>query len=185
MDGALDRMVIDDQIDLVETLLEERRLHVHHGDPIELIQRLRADFLDLDVQDLAHRHVLWTGDGSEGADRRRDAAPSQHRLERHRGGDGVRIRVVLHQNQNPLGPFEMRTDALDARPLNGALDGGLDHVLAQRSQGDGCGPCGRAVIISHHEHRRVQDGFIDSGHDARELSRPCADDQRSASIFSA
>ncbi len=66
-------------------------------------------------------------------------------------------------------------------PLDGALDGGLDHVLAERGQGDGYRPGRRAVLIAHHEHRRVRDGFGDGGHDARELSRPCAHDQRSAS----
>ena len=71
LDRMLDRMVIDHEVDLAEALLEEGGLHVHHGDAVELVERLGADLLDLDLEDPAHGHVLGPGDRAEGA----DAAP--------------------------------------------------------------------------------------------------------------
>jgi hypothetical protein len=78
-------------------------LHVHHGDAVELVEGLGADLLDLDVEDAAHGHVLGAGDRAEGADGRRGPVAAEQCLERERGGDRVRIGIVLHQDQDVLG----------------------------------------------------------------------------------
>ncbi len=163
--GALDRVVVDDEVDLrevllqVEALLQERRLHVHHGHPVELVEGLGADLLDLDVEDLAHGHVLGARDGAEGAEGGRHPGAAEQRLEGQRRGDGVGIGVVLHQDEDALVGGEVRPDSLGARPLGRPLERGLHDPLRERAPGNGHGAGNDAILVAHHDEGRLRAGL--------------------------
>ena len=102
-------------------------------------------------------------------------------LERERRGDRVGIGIVLHQDQDVLGAFEVRPELLRAAALDGALDGGLDHAIPERGQGDRDRPGKRRpVLVAHHEDGCVGGGLGHGGEHLGVAGGPSPDDHGTA-----
>ena len=51
-------MMIDDEIDQFGRIGQVRRLKIHHGDAIEIVDRVLRDFFDFNLQQLHHRNIF-------------------------------------------------------------------------------------------------------------------------------
>src|SRR5213592_1309319 len=117
------------EVDLAERLLEEARLGVHHRDHVVLVDRVRLDLLDVDVQDAGHRPVLGTRDRAERGDGHRRLGPPEERPKREGRGDRVGVRVVLHHDEHPVGGREVAADPVRPAPCRGARGCPFTHAL--------------------------------------------------------
>ena len=115
------------------------RLDVDGGDAIEVGEVGRAHRLDLDVEQVLHPDVLGPGDVLHGADDRRRLVAPQQGAQRQAAGHGVRIRIVVQQDQDAIRVFEVALVLLDAGAGEGAAEGdgegGADE-LGEREIGD-------------------------------------------------
>jgi hypothetical protein len=91
--AGLLRVVIDDQVDPVDQPAEVVRLHVDHRDPVVLVERLRRDRLDVDVEQVHHPQVLRPGDPLHRADDRRGLGAPQHVAQREAARHRVGVRA--------------------------------------------------------------------------------------------
>src|SRR5712691_6644071 len=182
-DWPLHRVVVDHQIHFVEVLLEERGLHVHHGYPVELVDAPGTDFLDVDLEDLAHGEVLGPGDGAKGTYRGGAAGAPEQNPEGQRRRDGVRVGIVLHEDQDAVRPLEVGTNALGAGPLAGAVHCRLDHPLAEHGERYHGRAWQGTVVVTHHEKWRLGDRRAHSRHDAPEALRPRGNDHRATTAL--
>ena len=135
-------MVVDDQVHLAQRFLEEARLGVDHHDPVVLGECARLDLLDVDVEDPDHRAVFGAGDGAERRDRGGGPGPPQERAHGERGGDGVRIGIVLHHDQHALGGRQVPAD-----PVHPDAQGSTLHRRRQYPVDE--------VRGRHRDHRRA------------------------------
>ena len=119
------RVVVDDQVDPVEQSAEVVRLHVDRRDAIELRQRFRGQRLDLDVEEVGHAQVLRAGDAVEGSDDGRRLRAMQEVAEGEAAGEGVRIGIVVQEDQDAVRVGEVALILLDA----GAGERAAERVL--------------------------------------------------------
>ena len=76
-----------------------------------------------------------------------------------------------------LGAFEVRPELLRAAALDGALDGGLDHAIPERGQGDRDRPGKRRpVLVAHDEDGCVGGGLGHGGQHLGVAGGPSPDD---------
>ncbi len=92
------------------------RLHVDHGDAIEARKLLGADDFHLDIQQVLHPQVLGARGALKGRDHRSLLRAAQHVAQREPAGHGVRVRVVVQQNQHAIRIAEEPLILLDLQP---------------------------------------------------------------------
>jgi hypothetical protein len=115
-------MMIDDQIDPVDEAAEIVRLHVHHRNPVELLQRGLRDLLDGDVEQVRHPEVFRPRHPLDRADDGGRLGAAQHVSQRQAAGHRVRIGIVVEQEElrhrevRDVGKLRMKVfDALGRR----------------------------------------------------------------------
>jgi hypothetical protein len=106
--------MVDDQVHAIDGAAEVVRLHVHHGNPIEVVQLPGGDDLDVDVEQIHHPDVLRPCHPLEGGDDRRLLGPAQDVAEREAAGDRVGVGIVVQQDQDAVGVAEEALVLLDA-----------------------------------------------------------------------
>jgi hypothetical protein len=92
------------------------RLDVHRRDAVETLERLGRDRLNLDVEQVGHPQVLGAGDALNGADDGRRLGAAQQVAQGQAARQGVRIRVVVQQNEDAVRVGEVSLVLLDAGP---------------------------------------------------------------------
>ena len=133
------RVVVDDQVHPVQQPAEVVGLHVDGRDAVELRERFRGQRLDLDVEEVGHAQVLGAGHAAEGSDDGGRLGAVEKIAEREAAGEGVRIGVVVEEDQHPVRVREVALVLLHAgageRAAQRVVQRSLDEV-AQRERGD-------------------------------------------------
>ena len=76
-----------------------RRLHIHQGNAVIVPEPLDRDLLDLDPEELHHDDIFRALDLTERADARRHFIASQERAQGQPTGNGIRVGIMLNENQ--------------------------------------------------------------------------------------
>ena len=105
--AGLLRMMIDDEIDPIDHAAEIVRLHVHHGDPVELLGGFDGNGLHVDVEQVHHPEVLWPRHPLHSANDRRRPRATQNVSKRQAARHGVRVRIVVQHDQDAVGVAEV------------------------------------------------------------------------------
>ena len=132
-------MVIDHQVDVRQQAGEVMRLHVHERDLVELLELLRRQRLDLEVEQLHHAQVFGPGHRLEAADHRGLPRAAQDRTQGEAAGHRVRIRVVVRQDQHAIRVVHVALILLHALARHRAAQFGQQRRprdLGQRQRGD-------------------------------------------------
>ena len=124
-------MMIDDQVDAVDGAAEVVRLHVHHGDAVEVGELRRRDDLDVDVEQVHHPLVLGPGDALQRRDDRRLLGAAQHVAQRQAAGHRVGIRIVVQEDEDAVGVAEEALILLDLEAGEGAAELGEQRPAEQ------------------------------------------------------
>ncbi len=100
-------MVIDDEVGLWQQAGEVVRLDVDQGDAIEPLHLFGREHFDLQVEQLEHPEVFRTADAVETADDGGLSGAAEDVAKREAARDGVRVRVVVEQDQDAVGVREV------------------------------------------------------------------------------
>ena len=114
--------MVDDEVDPIDEAAVVVRLHVDHGDPIELFHRVGGQDFDVDVEQVDHPEVLGTGDALQRAQNRRGLGAAQQVTQREARRQRVRIGIVVEQDQHAIGVVEETLILLDAGAGQGPAD---------------------------------------------------------------
>ena len=128
-------VMVDDQTDAVDRAAEVVRLHVHHRDPIERLDLLQRDDLDVDVEQVHHPLVLRPRHALQRRDDGRLPVAVQHRAERQAAGHRVGIRIVVQEDEHPVGVAEESLILLDAEAGEGAAELGEKRTAEELGEG--------------------------------------------------
>jgi hypothetical protein len=128
-------MVVDDQVHRENprgrVLAEDRRLHVHQGKAIELVEIDGGDGAHLDPESPDHGEILGPLDLTEGDQRRGRRLATEQRSQGVPTGDSVGVRVGLQQNADLLASAQQLADLYD--PVEVAQMGELlIHVVTDQ-----------------------------------------------------
>ena len=115
-------MVIDDEVDFFRRMRKVRRLQIDYGNPVELPDAGIRYFLNFDLQQLHHRDILRARDAAKRAERRRLPVAANHLAQSESAGNGVRIRIVLQQDQHRFGGLKMSPHFFDPAHRLGQTD---------------------------------------------------------------
>ena len=107
------RVMIDHQVDAVEDVPEVVRLHIHGGDPRKAGDHLGRHRLHVNVEDVRHPQVLWARHTLKRAEDRRGLRTPQQVAQGQTAGHGIRIWVVVQQNQDAVGIRQVALVLLD------------------------------------------------------------------------
>ena len=115
-------VMVDHQVDAVDRAAEVVRLHVHHRDPIELLDLLGREDLDVDVEQVHHPLVLRPRDALQRRDDRRLLGCGAGRAQRQAAGHRVGIRIVVQEDEDAVGVAEEALILLNLRRVRERLN---------------------------------------------------------------
>ena len=130
--------MVDHQIRAIEQAAEVVRLHVDRRHPVVRLERGRRDMLDLDVEHVRHPEVLRPCHSLHGADDRGRFGPPQQVAKREPARQGIRVRIVVQEDQDAIGVGEIPLVLLHARASHRAAqlgDQGRPEQLGQLEVG--------------------------------------------------
>jgi hypothetical protein len=107
------------------------RLHVDHRDPLVLLDRLRRDRLDVDVEQVDHPHVLRPRDALDRPDDRGRLRPPQHVAQRQPARHRVWVGLVVQHDQHALGVAEVPLVLLHPRARQRSAEFGEQRTAEQ------------------------------------------------------
>jgi hypothetical protein len=115
-------MMIDHQVDLRQQPREVVWLHVDERDPIEAFHLRCRQYLDLQVQQLQHAQVLGAGHAVHAPDDGGLSGAAQDVAQRKPAGDGIRIRIVVQQDEDAIRIRHIALILLHALPIDRASE---------------------------------------------------------------
>ena len=127
-------VMVDHQVHAVDLAREIVRLHVHHRHAVEVGQVGGRDDLDLDVEQAHHPQVLGPGHAVERRDHRRLAGAAQHRPQGQPAGHGIRVRVVVQEDDHLVGVAEEALVLLHPQPRQRSAELGEQRAAEQLGQ---------------------------------------------------
>ncbi len=122
-------MVVHHQVDVVQQAAEVVRLHVYRDYPVIPAERFGRERLHFDIEQLGHPQVLGAGDTMERAENRGGFLPVEQGAHGKPARQGVRVGIVVQEDEDAAGIVEVALVLLHKRP-----EGGLD-LLRKRHLG--------------------------------------------------
>ena len=94
--------MVDDEIDVRQQARKIMRLDVHQRDLVEVLEVFGFQRLNLEIEQLHHAEIFGSRHRLETSDHRRLPRAFQHGAQGKAAGHGIRIRIVVRQDQHPV-----------------------------------------------------------------------------------